>query len=75
MVLTDCDSLFFTAVHRGVSLSEVAMVDDSGSENDFRLLVRGRIKENLLIDRHSSELVQGSDFMINQGGSLRNDTS
>lgn len=70
--VTRCFSQLSTG---GVSLSEVAMVDDSGSENDFRLLVRGRIKENLLIDRHSSELEQGSDFMINQGGSLRNDTS
>lgn len=38
MVLTDCDSLFFTAVHwgregGGGSSSEGAMVDDSIPEN------------------------------------------
>lgn len=52
MVLTDCDSLFFTAVHwwgdsrggGGPCLKE-SSVGDSVPETDFGLLFRGKIKE------------------------------
>lgn len=65
MVLTDSDSLFFTAVHRGVSLSEGAMVDDSTPENDVDCCLEVGFKIKLLIDRHSSE-----KYSNNQEGTL-----
>lgn len=67
MVLTDCDSLFFSAVHWGGFLVRRSHGRLLHPWEWFRLLFRGRLKENLLIDRPLSERVHGNNFVINQG--------